>query len=262
MESNGSRRRGASWSWETRSATSGTSTRNGLPDHQLLGRHGDTRGPVIRKIYAVQTNSMIAEHYVLMTTEPARCRSCDRAARVRRPTSPSSGAGGGSQWTLRACRSRLCGGGCSRRRSPPTSSKTPSSGRRAGWSTSAGKNREVGGIVPHVTLKSIANDEAGRGTPARGDAKVTRVSGPFVVEATIPTPGRSTLTARKTRVCPKTRATSTGDRDAAAQPGLGLVRRATSFGTSHPPAAGLTLTAEAALAPDETAGRDRVAGPG
>jgi adenine-specific DNA-methyltransferase len=54
------------------------------------------------------------------------------------------------------------------------------------------KGDEVGGIVPHVTLKSIANDEP----PAEEvlvdrpeiDNKITRVSGPFVVEATIPTP--------------------------------------------------------------------------
>ncbi len=54
------------------------------------------------------------------------------------------------------------------------------------------KGEEVGGIVPHVTLKSIANDEP----PAEEvlvdrpevDGKVTRITGPFVVEGTIPTP--------------------------------------------------------------------------
>jgi adenine-specific DNA-methyltransferase len=54
------------------------------------------------------------------------------------------------------------------------------------------KGDEVGGIVPHVTLKSIAKDEP----PAEEvlvdrpevDSKITRVSGPFVFEATIPTP--------------------------------------------------------------------------
>jgi adenine-specific DNA-methyltransferase len=54
------------------------------------------------------------------------------------------------------------------------------------------KGEEVGGIVPHVTLKSIANDEP----PAEEvlvdrpeiDRKITRVTGTFVVEATIPTP--------------------------------------------------------------------------
>lgn len=54
------------------------------------------------------------------------------------------------------------------------------------------KGEEVGGIVPHVTLKSIANDEP----PAEEvlvdrpeeERKVTRLSGPFVFEATIPAP--------------------------------------------------------------------------
>jgi adenine-specific DNA-methyltransferase len=54
------------------------------------------------------------------------------------------------------------------------------------------KGEEIGGIVPHVTLKSIASDEP----PAEEvlvdrpevDNKITRVTGPFVVEATIPTP--------------------------------------------------------------------------
>ncbi|MFH1574425.1 MAG: site-specific DNA-methyltransferase, partial [Acidobacteriota bacterium] len=54
------------------------------------------------------------------------------------------------------------------------------------------KGEEVGGIVPHITLKSIANNEP----PAEEvlvdrpevDSRVVRVSGPFTLEATIPTP--------------------------------------------------------------------------
>lgn len=54
------------------------------------------------------------------------------------------------------------------------------------------KGEEVGGIVPHITLKSIANNEP----PAEEvlvdrpetDESITRVSGPFVVEAVLPTP--------------------------------------------------------------------------
>ena len=54
------------------------------------------------------------------------------------------------------------------------------------------KGEEVGGIVPHVTLKSIANNE-----PPQEEvlvdrpeelSRITRVTGPFCVEATIPTP--------------------------------------------------------------------------
>ena len=54
------------------------------------------------------------------------------------------------------------------------------------------KAEEVGGIVPHVTLESIANNEPPKeevlvDRPER-DNKITRVSGPFCVEGTIPTP--------------------------------------------------------------------------
>ncbi len=54
------------------------------------------------------------------------------------------------------------------------------------------RGEEVGGIVPHITLKSIASDE-----PPTEEVRVdrpeitrniTRVAGPFAVEATIPTP--------------------------------------------------------------------------
>jgi adenine-specific DNA-methyltransferase len=54
------------------------------------------------------------------------------------------------------------------------------------------KGDEVGGIVPHVTLKSIAKNEppAEEVLVDRPEEKgrITRVAGPFCVEATIPTP--------------------------------------------------------------------------
>jgi adenine-specific DNA-methyltransferase len=54
------------------------------------------------------------------------------------------------------------------------------------------KGEEVGGIVPHVTLKSIANDEPPEEEVLvdrpEVDNKFVRVTGPFAVEATIPTP--------------------------------------------------------------------------
>ena len=54
------------------------------------------------------------------------------------------------------------------------------------------KGEEVGGIVPHVTLESIANNEPPKeevlvDRPEK-DANITRVTGAFCVEATIPTP--------------------------------------------------------------------------
>lgn len=54
------------------------------------------------------------------------------------------------------------------------------------------KGEEVGGIVPHFTLKSIANNEPPEeevlvDRPEVANS-ITRVSGPFSVEAMIPTP--------------------------------------------------------------------------
>ena len=54
------------------------------------------------------------------------------------------------------------------------------------------RGEEVGGIVPHVTLKSIANDEPPEEEVLvdrpEVEPSVTRVSGPFAVEGTIPPP--------------------------------------------------------------------------
>ncbi len=54
------------------------------------------------------------------------------------------------------------------------------------------KGEEVGGIVPHVTLKSIANNEPPEEEVLvdrpETDNKITRVTGAFCVEGTIPTP--------------------------------------------------------------------------
>ena len=54
------------------------------------------------------------------------------------------------------------------------------------------KREEVGGIVPHIKLEDIANNEPSKeeilvDRPETNNS-VTRVSGPFTVEATIPTP--------------------------------------------------------------------------
>ena len=54
------------------------------------------------------------------------------------------------------------------------------------------KGEEAGGIVPHVTLQSIANNEPPEEVVLVDrpeiESKITRVSGPFCVEASIPTP--------------------------------------------------------------------------
>lgn len=73
--------------------------------------------------------------------------------------------------------------------------KDESRGPAGGFVYSRRQNRkgeEVGGIIPHITLGSIANSEppGERVVPDRPDEtrKITRISGPFCVEATIPTP--------------------------------------------------------------------------
>jgi len=54
------------------------------------------------------------------------------------------------------------------------------------------KGEEIGGIVPHSKLKTIANNEPPEEEVLVGrpeiENKITRVTGPFCVEATIPTP--------------------------------------------------------------------------
>src|SRR5579885_919935 len=54
------------------------------------------------------------------------------------------------------------------------------------------KGEEIGGIVPHITLESIANNEPPKEEVLvdrpEVDNKTTRVTGPFCVEGTIPTP--------------------------------------------------------------------------
>jgi adenine-specific DNA-methyltransferase len=118
------------------------------------------------------------------------------------------------------------------------------------------KGEEVGGIVPHVTLKSIANDEP----PAEEvlvdrpevNKDITRVSGPFVVEATIPMPVDIDGDGEDDSGIPQD--TSYVDRMLEA-----LRRNATlqlsgnttvTLKNVRPPAQSLTLSAEAQLDPD------------
>jgi adenine-specific DNA-methyltransferase len=73
--------------------------------------------------------------------------------------------------------------------------KEPAMGPAGGFEYKRKQNRkgeEVGGIVPHVKLESIANNlppkEEVLVDRPEVEKDVTRVTGPFVVEATIPTP--------------------------------------------------------------------------
>ena len=147
------------------------------------------------KLYVVHTTPSVIERCILMTTDPGDL--------VLDPT-----CGGGTtayvaeQWgrrwitadisrvPLALARQRLLTATF-----PYYQLKDESHGPASGFvfmRKQNSKGEEIGGIVPHITLKSIANNEP----PAEEvlvdrpeiDNKITRVSGPFCVEATIPTP--------------------------------------------------------------------------
>ena len=147
------------------------------------------------KLYVVQTNTKVVERCVLMATGPGDL-----------VLDPTCGSGTtayvaeqwGRRWItidtsrvpLSLARQRLLTATF-----PYHELKEPSRGPSGGFAYKRKQNRkgeEVGGIVPHITLKSIANDEPPDeevlvDRPEKDDRYV-RVAGPFVVEATIPTP--------------------------------------------------------------------------
>jgi adenine-specific DNA-methyltransferase len=158
---------------------------------------GDTAvsGFAEQKLYVVQTNTKAIEHCILMTTDPGDL--------VLDPTCGSGTAAyvaeqWGRRWIttdvsrvpLALARQRLL-----------TATYDYYELKDEGMGPAGGfvykrkqnqKGEEVGGIVPHITLKSIANNE-----PPQEEVlvdrpevvrNITRVSGPFVLEATIPTP--------------------------------------------------------------------------
>ena len=147
------------------------------------------------KIYVVQTNPKVVERCLLMTTDPGDL--------VLDPTCGS----GTTAWCAEKWGRRWITADTSRvplalaRQRLLTSTfdfyrlKEPERGPAGGFEYGRRQNRrgeEVGGIVPHVTLESIANDEPAKEEVLvdrpETDGSVTRVSGPFCVEATIPAP--------------------------------------------------------------------------
>ena len=147
------------------------------------------------KIYVVQTNPKVVERCLLMTTDPGDL--------VFDPTCGS----GTTAWCAEKWGRRWITADTSRvplalaRQRLLTSTfdfyrlEEPERGPAGGFEYRRRQNRrggEVGGIVPHVTLESIANDEPAKEEVLvdrpETDGNVTRVSGPFCVEATIPAP--------------------------------------------------------------------------
>jgi adenine-specific DNA-methyltransferase len=152
-------------------------------------------GFAANKLYVVQTATKVVERCLLMTTDPGDL--------VLDPTCGSgTTAYVAEQWGRRwitADTSRVPLA-LSRQRLltatfPWYELKDKNRGPAGGFTYTRKQNKkgeEVGGIVPHITLKSIANNEP----PAEEvlvdrpevENSITRVTGPFCFEATIPTP--------------------------------------------------------------------------
>ncbi|SAL19865.1 site-specific DNA-methyltransferase [Caballeronia telluris] len=144
------------------------------------------------KVYAVQTANIAIQRCMLMCTEPGDL--------VFDPTCGSgTTAYVAEQWGRRwiTCDTSRVPLALARQRLltatfPYYELKDPQTGPQGGFVYKRRQNRkgeEVGGLVPHITLKSIANDEQPVmevlvDRPEVND-NVTRVAGPFVVEATI-----------------------------------------------------------------------------
>ncbi|WP_316170078.1 DNA methyltransferase [Bradyrhizobium sp. SZCCHNRI1058] len=145
------------------------------------------------KLYVVQTAVKVVQRCILMTTDPGDL--------VLDPTCGSgTTAYAAEQWgrrwiTIDTSRVPLA---LARQRIltstfPYYKLKTPTAGPAGGFvyeRRQTRKREEVGGLVPHITLRSIANAESpvmevlvDRPEVATG---VTRVAGPFVIEAMIP----------------------------------------------------------------------------
>ncbi len=168
-----------------------------FPVSPLVAFWDDTgaRGWGEEKLYAVQTAEKVIERCILMTTDPGDL-----------VLDPTCGSGTtayvaeqwGRRWiTIDTSRVPLA---LTRQRLltatfPWYRLRNEEAGPAGGFVYSRRQNRkgeEIGGIVPHITLKSIANDEP----PAEEilvdrpdqDDDITRISGPFTLEATLPTP--------------------------------------------------------------------------
>jgi len=151
-----------------------------------------TGGFVEDKYYVVQTNSKIVERCLLLATLPGDL--------VLDPTCGSGTTAYVSErWGRRwiTCDTSRVPLALARQRLltatfPYYELKDSQAGPQSGFVYKRRQNRngdEVGGLVPHVTQKSIGNNESPAtevlvDRPEVND-KVTRVAGPFVVEATI-----------------------------------------------------------------------------
>jgi adenine-specific DNA-methyltransferase len=163
--------------------------------YQSISNWWDGIGGAKDRLYVVQTSVEVIRRCILMTTRPGDL-----------VLDPTCGSGTtalvaeqwGRRWiTIDTSRVPLA---LARQRLltatfPYYQLKEESRGPAGGFIYERRQNRngeEVGGIVPHITSSTIANNEP----PSEEvlvdrpeeDSKITRVAGPFCVEATIPTP--------------------------------------------------------------------------
>ena len=169
---------------------------NDFSVYPISNSWGDTviSGFSDQKLYAVQTSPLVIQRCMLMTTDPGDL--------VLDPTCGSGttavvAESWGRRWiTIDTSRVPLA---LARQRLLTATFKywdlkEPHRGPAGGFVYKEKKNKKgehVGGIVPHITLGSIANNEPPKYEVLvdrpEVNSGVTRVCGPFVFEATIPT---------------------------------------------------------------------------
>jgi adenine-specific DNA-methyltransferase len=169
-----------------------------FPVYRLANVWDDLSGIQSRsdgKVYSVQTPTKVIERCMLMTTDPGDM-----------VVDPTCGSGStayvAEEWGRRwlTCDTSRVPLALARQRLltatfPWYKIKGGGESPAPGFEYQRRQNRkgeEVGGIVPHVTLKSIANsgppEEEVLVDRPEEDKNVTRITGPFCFEATIPTP--------------------------------------------------------------------------
>ena len=162
--------------------------------YRAISNWWDNFGGASNPIYVVQTNERIIERCILMTTDPGdlvldiTCGSGTTAVVAeqwgRRWISCDT-----SRVPIALARQRLLTAAF-----PWYRLREPENGPSSGFVYERRKDkkgREVGGLIPHVVASTIANDEPPVvevivNRPSKNN-NITRVSGPFTVEATIQT---------------------------------------------------------------------------
>lgn len=159
---------------------------------QIANIWTDTSSSFMDKYYVVQTSTLIVQRCILMTTDPGDL--------ILDPTCGSgTTADVAEKWGRRwiTCDTSRVPLALARQRLltatyPWYELVEPAHGPSGGFEYKRKENRkgeEIGGLVPRITLQSIANNEEPQTVKLvdrpESNKKVTRVCGPFTVEATI-----------------------------------------------------------------------------